>query len=150
MKHQVKSWMSKHPIKIDKYEDIKTAKGIMLQEGIRHLLVFDSGLLSGVLSETDLLLADSIRARFKGEECKAVKITVGDLMARGPTTVSAESSMTDAVRLLAEKHFRSLPVVDSQGKVCGILTETDVLRYALVASQSLEVDMPYVSRVGLL
>ena len=138
MKHCVRNWMSKYPVKIDQYEDVKTAKLLMRQEAIRHVLIIDSGNLSGVLSERDIELADSIRLKFKGEENKAIKLNVGDLISRYPATISAEMSMIEALKELANKNLRSLPVVDSTGVVCGILTETDVLRYAVVVAQNSE------------
>jgi predicted transcriptional regulator len=137
MKTNVGSWMTRHPLKIDKYEDIDTATDMMRRECISHLLVFDSGWLSGVLSDTDLQLVDRVKAKFGFREIP-VQITVGDLMSRQPLTISEDVSMVEAIQVMKEKRIRSLPVVNAQNIVIGIVTQTDVMRYALVASQNLE------------
>jgi acetoin utilization protein AcuB len=135
MKTQVGDWMTKHPLKIDINEDVKTATNIMRQESISHLLIFDEGWLRGIISEKDLLLADKIKKRLQPHE-GMVKITVGDLMSRHPVTVRKDTLMTNAIRLMREKDFRSLPVIDETDTVVGILTQTDIMRFAIVASQA--------------
>lgn len=142
MKHQVKDWMSKRLIKIDKHESIKTAKEIMHQEVIRHLLVCDAGNLIGVLSEADLQVADSVKSRFKDAEVRGLILSVGDLMSRHPITITGEKSMSDAIQELNNKRIRCLPVMDEKGSLLGVLTESDILRYALIASQQLDFDRP--------
>src|SRR5690349_16145993 len=122
MKTDVGSWMTKRPIKIDKNEDVRTAAEIMRQECISHLLVFDDGWLAGVFSDNDLQLVEKIERRFQSRE-RPQKITVGDLMSRQPTTINKEASMAEAIRIMEAKHFRSLPVVDSQNKLLGIITQ---------------------------
>jgi acetoin utilization protein AcuB len=137
MKTQVMNWMTKHPLKVDINEDVRTASRIMKDETISHLLIFDSGWLLGVLSDKDLQLVEKIKKRFS-QDCQPRVITVGDLMSRDPVTICEEASMTDAIRLMRERDFRSLPIVNKNNVVVGILTQTDIMKYALVASQSLE------------
>ncbi len=137
MKTEISYWMTKHPLKVDKNEDIKTATQIMKQECISHLLIFDSGWLAGILSDKDIQLAEKIKKRFS-KDAIPHKITVGDLMTRNPVTLNETASMTDAIRIMREKDFRSLPIVNKNNVVIGILTQTDVMRYALVASQNID------------
>ncbi|MDZ4678596.1 MAG: CBS domain-containing protein [Oligoflexia bacterium] len=137
MKTQVGYWMTKHPIKIDLNEDVKIAADIMKQETISHLLVFDSGWLFGILSNTDLELVDKIKKRFQGVE-RPPQITVGDLMSRSPVTISENAGMNEAIRIMKDKNFRSLPVINENNVVVGIITQTDVMRFALVASQCMD------------
>jgi len=42
-------------------------------------------------------------------------------MTRGPTVVSVDDSAMDALGLMIDNHFRHLPVVDSTGRICGLL-----------------------------
>jgi CBS-domain-containing membrane protein len=52
----------------------------------------------------------------------------GDLMRTGVTPVGPETPLDDAARSLAEQKLKSLPVVDADRRVVGMLTETDFLR----------------------
>jgi len=136
MRFQVKYWMTPNPLIVDIDEDVTAAQEVMRQEAVSHLLVFDECKLIGVLSETDLKLIDQIRRKFNDGE--AMKIKVSDLMTRHPLTVSPSSHMSTAMTMMEERKIHCLPVIDQYGDVIGILTGTDALRFALVASQKLD------------
>jgi CBS domain-containing protein len=57
---------------------------------------------------------------------------VRELMATTVASVDAQSSLAEAVRLLAARRVSALPVVDEVGRVVGILSEADVLRLQIV------------------
>jgi CBS domain-containing protein len=48
-------------------------------------------------------------------------------MTRDPVSVAPELTLANAVRILQERRVGCLPVV-SEGKLIGLLTETDLLR----------------------
>ncbi|GAB9472769.1 Myosin-i heavy chain [Globisporangium polare] len=79
------------------------------------LVVSDDGLLSGIITDTDL-------TRRVVSENKPVETTsVGEVMTRNPTFVSMEDPAIDALTRMLEGKFRHLPVVDKSGSVVGIL-----------------------------
>jgi CBS-domain-containing membrane protein len=53
-----------------------------------------------------------------------------DVMTRHVATVGRDTSVSDAIRLMLDRGISGLPVVDSDRKVVGILTEGDLLRRA--------------------
>ena len=53
-----------------------------------------------------------------------------DIMTRSVVSVTSETSIADAARLMVLRHISGLPVVDEEGAVVGILTEGDLLRRA--------------------
>lgn len=53
-----------------------------------------------------------------------------DIMARGAFTVTADSTVEDAARLMLSHRVSGLPVVDAGGAIVGMLTEGDLLRRA--------------------
>ena len=138
MKHLIKNWMTKDPKKIDVNKDIDIAKEIFLEEFIRHLLVTDQGELVGVLTQHDLEAVEKIKSKFQGVDCLNIKITAGDLMGRSPVKIDGDSSMDEAMRIMDQRHFHSLVVVDNAGETAGILTSTDVMKYALVCLKQSE------------
>ena len=54
-------------------------------------------------------------------------ITVEDIMTRNPKTLPAEATLADARRLMTEFEIRHIPVLNSTGKVVGLVTLRDVL-----------------------
>lgn len=54
-------------------------------------------------------------------------MTAQDVMSRNPVTINAEAEITEAAKLLLEKGFNGLPVVNDSGKVVGILCQSDLI-----------------------
>lgn len=52
---------------------------------------------------------------------------VRDWMSKNPVTTTADTSVTDALRLMREKKVRRLPVLDAHGKLVGIVADQDLL-----------------------
>ncbi|OKH54833.1 phosphoribulokinase [Calothrix sp. HK-06] len=48
-------------------------------------------------------------------------------MSRNPVVVKRETSLTEAIKILAERRISGLPVVDDSGKLIGIISETDLM-----------------------
>lgn len=117
-------------------------------------VVDDDGKLVGLVSDYDLLALDSISGnglqlsdgslfpevdsnwkvfnelqRLLGS--KTDGRLVADVMTPVPVVVRENTNLEDAARLLLETRFRRLPVVDSDGKLVGILTRGNVIRAAL-------------------
>ena len=55
--------------------------------------------------------------------------TAGDLMTRDVAVVHPETSLLDAVKLMARRHISGIPVVDDSGAIVGMLSEGDVVRW---------------------
>lgn len=64
---------------------------------------------------------------------------VKDRMTPNPVTITPNTSFPDAFRIIREKRIRHLPVVDKQGKLVGIVAQTDLLHASPSAATSLSV-----------
>ncbi|MEO1134450.1 MAG: CBS domain-containing protein, partial [Cyanobacteria bacterium J06639_1] len=53
--------------------------------------------------------------------------TVADVMTRDPIAVKPDTSLQDALQILAEKQIGGLPVLDEAGAVVGLLSEDDLM-----------------------
>ncbi len=53
--------------------------------------------------------------------------TVAEFMTHGPITVHPETTLTDVIRILAERRISGLPVVDATSKLLGVVSETDLM-----------------------
>jgi len=56
-------------------------------------------------------------------------LRASDLMRTGETALTPGQSLAEAVGTLAEGGLKSMPVADGDGRVVGVLSETDVLRF---------------------
>lgn len=53
--------------------------------------------------------------------------TVGEVMTPTPITVKPETPLKSAIALLAENKISGLPVIDDNGEILGVLSETDLM-----------------------
>lgn len=53
--------------------------------------------------------------------------TVADVMSRDPISVRPETPLQEAIKIMAERRISGLPVVDQDGKLVGVLSETDLM-----------------------
>jgi CBS domain-containing protein len=53
--------------------------------------------------------------------------TAKDVMTKDPVTVSPDMEITQAAKLLLDRRINGVPVVDEQGKLVGILCQSDLV-----------------------
>jgi len=110
------------------------AQGRMRGHHIRQLPVVSAdGTLLGIVSDRDIraavLPAGLIPGFSAGEAEKFMNNTpVERVMTRKVVTATLTDTLEDAIVLLRDFRVNALPVVDSAGKVAGIITRTDVLQ----------------------
>jgi CBS domain-containing protein len=59
-------------------------------------------------------------------------------MTPDPESVRPDTSLVRAARLMLEKKFGCLPVVEDDGRLVGIITEADFVRFAADVVQDLD------------
>ena len=112
-------------------DTLSTVEDIMTLGGLRHMPVVHRGTLVGVVSERDLLRASlSNLTEFGMEERRAFLqvVEITQVMTSPPIVIDPEAPVEEAARVLAEERIGCLPVLE-EGKLVGMLTETDVLRF---------------------
>jgi CBS domain-containing protein len=57
----------------------------------------------------------------------AIEVTISQIMTRDVCSVNSEKCAIDAINLFIEKDISGVPVVDSNNRLVGFITETDVL-----------------------
>jgi acetoin utilization protein AcuB len=98
------------------------AVSLMASHHVRHsVVVDDQEKIKGVISDRDVLRALARTPDWKTKP-------VSEIMTHEPFVVHPHTSLSDALAQLLEKRINCLPVVEEDGKVCGILTSTDLLK----------------------
>jgi len=121
----VGDWMSKPPVAVAEDTTVRAAVALMDRADVRHLLVMDGPVLTGILSNRDL-------RRLVGHEpgSPALGVPVRSIMSEGPVSVGRGVPMTVAARLMLERRIGALPVWDGE-QVVGVFTATDALEALL-------------------
>ena len=84
----------------------------------------------GMISERDIIsIAYNLVAGHNEERERA-----SDLMSPNLTTIQLSDSFEHAIEIVEAERIRHLPVVDDDGRLVGLLTQTDLLRAALNGS----------------
>ncbi len=127
----VKDWMSKNPITITDETSMMKAIHLMKQNRFRRLPVLQEGRLVGIVSDRDLKEASPSKATtLDVHELYYLlsELQVKDIMTRDPITAAPDDTVEHAAQIMLENTISGLPVVDDQGEVVGILTQSDVFR----------------------
>jgi CBS domain-containing protein len=76
----------------------------------------------GIVSERDVVRAVADRPGM------LVGMKARDMMSSPVVTLSAATGVEEARRLMIERHFRRFPIVNDEGHLIGLITQTDILR----------------------
>lgn len=137
---RVSEAMSRNVATIGAAEAAHTAIGLMLARKIRHVPVVDAqGVLVGIVTDRDLrhhLFSPGVFERIgqvsSDDLLKAA--TVKQVMSSPAISIHADEDLETAARLMVGRKIGSLPVVEN-GRVVGIVTETDLLRQIVLTEE---------------
>lgn len=130
---RVRDWMTPHPVTVRDTTPVNEARGLMATHGIRGLPVLNAeGELVGVVTDRDLREAKTHLSRMVGLSREAAKVIenceVGLLMEGSPILVNINDPLERAAEEMYLRKFHGCPVVEENGELVGIITETDCLR----------------------
>jgi CBS-domain-containing membrane protein len=93
-----------------------------MMDGFGSVPIVDANAkLVGIVSEFDLL--NALRRGKTLEE-----VTAGELMTANPVSVTQDTNVMTLIDVLQNNHLIRVPVVDSTGKLVGIVARRDLLR----------------------
>jgi CBS domain-containing protein len=93
---------------------------LMETDDIGSLPILDGDQLAGMVTDRDIV----IRAVAKGKDPRGMpvrEVASGELV-----TIHADDDLADALRLMASRQVRRLPVVDEDNRLVGILAQADI------------------------
>jgi acetoin utilization protein AcuB len=126
----VGDWMTPDPVTVDEATSVEAAIHLLAERHLRHLPVMRAGRLVGLVTEKALL------GYMPGKATSLDRWELHHLLARTPVsaavnptphTVTPETPLADAARLLHDRRLDGVLVVDARGDLVGIFTTTDAL-----------------------
>jgi len=125
--------MSRPVIAISPESPINDVLAMFRKEHIRRAPVIKSGKLVGIVTENDLIHASpSTLTTLSVWEMHYLisKIKIKNVMSKKVITISKDTPIEEAARIMADRSLGGLPVIDGK-KVVGMITETDLFKVFL-------------------
>jgi acetoin utilization protein AcuB len=126
--------MTERPITVSEDASVDKALELMDSENVRRLPVVDRhGRMVGIVSELDLLkVSPSPATSLSIYEIPYLlsKIKMRDIMAKEVITVTEDTPLEEAARIMSDNKIGGLPVM-RDNKLVGIITETDLFKVFL-------------------
>jgi acetoin utilization protein AcuB len=120
-RYAIRGFMTLSPHSITSRHTLAEAHQTMRERGVRHLPVIDDGKVTGVVSQRDLYLLETLRG------VDAARELVEEAMSSEPFVVEPDAALEDVAEAMASHRHGSALVV-AEGVVVGIFTTTDALR----------------------
>jgi acetoin utilization protein AcuB len=125
----VREIMTQHPTTVSPQDTLRTAVEKMALIGCRRLPVVEEDRLVGIVAVLDVRETLNspiiLRERWQDEELMD-HATVAACMTPDPVTVTPETPVVDAAKVMRDRKIGGLPVMDGE-ELVGIVTETDFL-----------------------
>ncbi|HIE23739.1 MAG TPA: CBS domain-containing protein [Candidatus Korarchaeota archaeon] len=140
----VRDLMKKDVITVRETDNVKKAAKIMMEKGVKRLIVTDSARkILGIVTETDLAYVGAIWSKKRivietlaGREVRRVKAkTVREIMKTPVVTVKPKDDAAKAARMMLEFGFSGFPVSSDGEKLKGLITKTDVIKGIIIAKK---------------
>jgi len=128
----VSAIMTKNIVALTTSDDLERAETLFKRHKIRHIPVVSKEILIGMLSYTDLMRISFAETAAEAEDSVDSVVynmfSIEQVMIKDVITVSSDTTIKEATKILAGREFHALPVVDN-GTLVGIVTTTDLLNY---------------------
>ena len=111
-----------HPACVGSGTSVLDTLRVMREEGVGAVLVCDGTRLVGIFTERDVL-----NKLFENPVDESVP--VDRLMTPEPQVLKLDDPLGKAVRLMTERGYRHIPLVDGTGKQAGMISAKDIVNY---------------------
>jgi CBS domain-containing protein len=122
MNQEVRTIMTKDPVVAHPNQTIEEVTQLMLTSGLQQLPVVEDGKLQGMITAFDLWQS---HRRNVSEDTH-----VGEVMNRKVLAITPKDKIGTAAELFADKRFKTIPVVNLDNELKGVVTAFDVIRSA--------------------
>lgn len=149
----VRDVMTEDVLVVRQTTPFKEVARVLANRGISALPVLDENdRLAGVVSEADLLYKEeygSEEARFRllaspderAARSKATADVAGQLMTSPAVTIGPDATLVEAAKVMDSRKVKRLPVVDTDGRLIGIVSRADLLKTFLRSDDEIRIEV---------
>lgn len=134
----IASWMTKAPVSVTPSTSLSKCQKLLKANGFRRLPVVDeANRVVGIITDRDVRSASPSKAtslEVHEMQYLLAEVKAKDFMTPRPITVKPSDTVSEAALLMLRNHFGTLPVVDDEGKLVGIVTEHDIFKVLVTIS----------------
>ncbi len=117
---EIEPLVTRAALTVEEGDSLRDTAVWMMERGVGSAVVMTAGKPSGIVTDRDAL-----RVIARGVDPDA--ITVGDCVMRGLKPVSRSLDLLEAARVMRDKGFRHLVVVDDDGELFGVFSMRDLV-----------------------
>lgn len=124
--------MSSHVAVVQEGQPLSEVRKKMIDLHIHHVPIVNGKKLVGLVSFTDLMKINMVISGADERSIDTIidqQFTITDIMTSKITKINSAETIRQASELLIKGHFHSLPVVDNDDHIVGIITSTDLIKY---------------------
>jgi CBS domain-containing protein len=107
------------PIVLSPNDSVRTAVARMREAGQSGVLTIEDGAVTGIFTERDVLM----KCMGEGFDWDA---PLASVLTPSPRTIPGTASVAEAIVVMHQHHYRTLPVTDD-GRVIGLIRAGDIL-----------------------
>jgi len=96
--------------------------GTMQHRRVAAVAITEKGRVVGIFTERDVL------NRIIGLALRD-DLPISEVMTRNPRTLSPDDQIADAIRLMTERGYRHIPLVDKAGRDVGMISARDIVEF---------------------
>lgn len=115
--------MTKAPACCAPEDSVRDAARLMVENDCGQIPVVEGGVLVGIITDRDI----TCRCVAEGKDSGT---PVAEAMSKSAITVTPDSSLDECCKKMEDNQIRRLPVVDEDGKCCGIVSQADIAQSA--------------------
>lgn len=124
LNEQVRRIMTKNPVVVTPNTTIDAVNELMKQKRVQQVPVVDEGKLVGLITSYDLWKNNN--ASFKSDNG-----LVKDVMTTKIIKIAPKDKVGTAAELFMDKRFKTLPVVNLDNQLKGVVTAFDVIKHVM-------------------
>ena len=115
-------WCDEGPATVSLLATVQEAIQTMIDKTVGAVAVVDEqGVVAGMFTERDVLAKFAL----SGRDPKSTPVR--ELMSSIVEMGTEETTLSEALAVMLERHYRHMPIVDEQGKVLGICSIRNIL-----------------------
>lgn len=105
---------------VEESDSLRDAAEWMMERGVGSAVVINDGKPTGIITDRDTL-------RIVAQGVDGSAVTVGDCLTRKLITATPSMEVLDAARIMREKGFRHLVVINDKGALEGLFSMRDLI-----------------------